>query len=55
MQTDVKLDLKHAECGDMGWIQEAQNTDLWQAVANAADDDGFIRTTKILSKPSLGR
>ena len=32
---DIKMDLQKVGCGDMGWIELAQNRDRWRALESA--------------------
>jgi hypothetical protein len=33
---NIKMDLLEVECGDVDWIELAQNRDRWRALLNAA-------------------
>ena len=33
-EDNIKMDLHEAECGDMDWINLAQNRDRWRALVN---------------------
>ena len=34
-EDDIKMDLKEVWCGDLDWIELAENRDRWRAVVNA--------------------
>jgi len=37
-EDNIKMDLQEGGCGDMDWIELAQDTDKWWAVVNAVMD-----------------
>jgi len=43
-EENIKMDLQEVGCGDMDWIELAQDKNRWRAVLNAVRTFGFHKT-----------
>jgi hypothetical protein len=50
LEDNNKMDLKEIECGDMDWIDLAQDWDQWRSVVNTvmSETSGLIKYCKVL-------
>jgi hypothetical protein len=47
-EDNIKMGLQELECGDMNWIELAQDRDRWREIVNAVRTFGFHKMREFL-------